>query len=236
MLIKRSLSKQNNNYNKDSKPLLVYKKLSATIYVPTKRYLILCANYARATPFTKIWLVIWLFNFNIFALFLSAIGTAFYFFVTFDIVALYNFLYGAVVKLKPAFSVIPFWIWILVTLWWLDKWRKGIGIMRLRHMEKINTTFILDRSICSMLVGTMGKGKTTLITDMSLSTEAIFRNKAYDMMLEIDLKFPHFPYIVLENELKAEIEKGNVFNLANCGGFIEEKKKLFNKVLRKIRK
>ena len=96
-------------------------------------------------------------------------------------------------------------------LLWIDRWRKRIAMRRLRHMERLNTTFILERSLCSMFVGSMGKGKTTLITDISLSTESIFRNKAYEMMLEIDLKFPNFPYILLENELKQGMETSTKF-------------------------
>lgn len=66
------------------------------------------------------------------------------------------------------------------------------------------------------------------MTDISLSTEAIFRQKAYELLLDIDLKFPNFPYIVLENELKSEIEKGNIFNLASCSEWIDQKEKAFN--------
>jgi hypothetical protein len=78
-----------------------------------------------------------------------------------------------------------------------------------------------------MLVGTMGKGKTTLITDISLSTEAIFRTKAQELLLETDLKFPHFPYIILENDIKQAIEKGQICNLASAGEFITTKEKAF---------
>jgi hypothetical protein len=79
-----------------------------------------------------------------------------------------------------------------------------------------------------MLVGTMGKGKTTLITDMSLSTEAIFRSKAHELLIETDLKFPHFPYVVLENEIKQAIDNGVIFNLASAGEFITSKETEFN--------
>jgi len=94
-------------------------------------------------------------------------------------------------------------------------------------MENMNKEFILEWSICTMFVGTMGKGKTTLVTDIALSTEAIFRQKAYEMMLETDLKFPHFPWIVLENALKLEIKKGRIFNLASCGEWIDRIERYF---------
>jgi hypothetical protein len=236
VLIRRAFETQNNDYNKDTKPLRVYKKISSTVYTPIKNYIVSCMVYIRRTPFPKLWLAIWLFNFNIFAALLSTLGITFYFFISFDLVAVYYFIYGVITKLQPAFHFIPLWCWVILALYLVDRWRKNIAVMHLRYMERLNTTFILNRSICSMFVGTMGKGKTTLITDISLSTEAIFRNKAHDMMLDIDCKFPYFPYIILENELKAEMEAGRVFNLAGCGEWIESKRKLFYKVLRQIHK
>jgi hypothetical protein len=236
ILIRRAFEQQNNDYNKDTTPLAIYKKISSAVYAPIKNYIVSCTEYIKTTPFPKLWLVIWLFNFNVFAVLLSTLGIVLYFFISFDLVAVYYFVYGVITKLSPAFNFIPLWVWITLALCLFDRWRKGIAIMHLRYMERLNTTFILNRSICSMFVGTMGKGKTTLVTDISLSTEAIFRNKARDMMLDIDCKFPYFPYIVLENELKTEMEDNRVFNLASCGEWIDNKRKLFYRTLRKIRK
>jgi hypothetical protein len=230
LLIKRALSNKNNNYGKDTKPLRVYKKISSTVYMPTKNYLGSCVEYTKAAKFPKLWLIIWLFNFNIFAVLLSTIAIAFYFFVSFDFVAIYNFVYGVITKLQPAFNIIPWWVWLVFVLWAIDRWRKQIALNRLRHLENKNKGFILERSICSMLVGTMGKGKTTLITDISLSTEAIFRTKAQELLLETDLKFPHFPYIVFENEIKQAIENNTIFNLASAGEWVtkqEQNKNFF---------
>ena len=234
--IKRNFSKQNNRHNQDTRALKGFKRLSGALYVPPKNYLLSWIEYTKTSRFPRIWLLIWLFNFNIFAVFISFIAVGIYFVGSFDLVALYSFFYNGIAKLLPMFHFIPLWVWLILFLWWVDRWRKRIALRKLRHMERMNTTFILDRSLCSMFVGTMGKGKTTLITDIALSTEAIFRNKAYEMMLDIDLQFPNFPYILLEKELKAEMKSGRVFNLASCGEWIDEKRKFFEKVLRKIRK
>jgi hypothetical protein len=228
ILIKRALSQQNNDYGKDTKPLRIYKKISSAVYMPAKNYLASCFDYIKATPFPKLLLLIWLFNFNIFAVLLSVIAIAFYFFVSFDFVSIYNFVHEAITKLQPAFGIMPLWAWILLALWAIDHWRKNIALAKLRHNENKNKGFILERSICTMLVGTMGKGKTTLITDISLSTEAIFRSKAQELLIETDLKFPHFPYITLENEIKQAIHNGIIFNLASAGEYITAKETEFN--------
>ena len=219
-LYRRSLSQENNDYNKDTKPLATLKRVSSVTYTPTKRYLLGLYEYIGQSKFPRIWLLIWLFNFNVFAILLSLIATVLFFSISFNFVSLYTFVYSSVVMSLPALRFIPIWVWLIIVLWRIDIWRKRKALQRLMHMENKNKGFILERSICTMLVGTMGKGKTTIVTDISLSTEAIFRSKAYELMLECDLKFPNFPYIVLENALKKQIERGAVFNLASCDSWL----------------
>ena len=70
----------------------------------------------------------------------------------------------------------------------------------------------------------MGTKKTTTITDMAMSQEVMFRNKAFEMILENDLKFPYFPWIVLENEIKRCMEYHQIYNLATCRRYVKKKK------------
>ena len=225
--IKRAFTKHNNRYNKDTKPLRIFKRVSSATYTPTKRYLAGLFDYIRSSRFPKIWLLFWLFNFNVFAVLLSVISISLFFFISFDFVALYHFFYNAIVLLLPAFLFIPIWLWVVLALWLVDRWRKRVALERLRHMESMNKGFLLERSICTMLVGTMGCGKTTLVTDMTLSLESAFRYKAYEMLLEVDLCFPNFAWINFENDLKKQMENGNVFNLATCGEWIAKQRMVF---------
>jgi len=227
--IKRIFTQHNNRYNKNSLPLKAFNCVSKRVYVPIRDYAGSLLSYIKHSKFPKIWLLIWLFNFNVFAVMLGVVAILLYFFISFNFVSLYHFFYNTVVLLAPAFRIIPIWMWLIIVLYMIDRRRKRKALDRLRHMELMNKGFILERSICTMLVGTMGAGKTTLLTDMALSTEAIFRHKAYELMLEVDLKFPHFPYIVLENALKKEIGKGNVFNLASCRAWIDKIENAFSK-------
>ena len=80
--------------------------------------------------------------------------------------------------------------------------------------------FINERPIVFMVCGTMGKKKTTLITDMALSQEVMFRDKALERLTANDMKFPDFPWINLENTLKYAIKEHIVYNLATCRKFI----------------
>jgi len=234
--IKRIFTQHNNRYNRNSLPLKAFNCVSKRVYVPIRDYVGSLLSYIKHSRFPKIWLLIWLFNFNVFAAILGVVAILLYFFISFNFVSLYHFFYNTVVLLAPAFRIIPIWMWLILALHIIDRRRKRKALDRLRHMELCNKGFILERSICTMLVGTMGTGKTTLLTDMALSTEAIFRHKAYELMLEVDLKFPHFPYIVLENELKKEIEAGRVFNLVSCKAWVDNQEKQFKLILKKCRR
>lgn len=90
-------------------------------------------------------------------------------------------------------------------------------------MENKDRGFINERPIVLMLCGTMGKKKTTIITDIALSQEIMLRDKAFEKILETDLKFPYFPWINLENSLKKAIENHSVYNLATCRRFAKSK-------------
>ena len=71
-----------------------------------------------------------------------------------------------------------------------------------------------------MVVGSMGKKKTTLITDMCLSQEAMLRDKAFERLLANDMKFPRFPWILFENALKEALRKHRIYNLATCKRYV----------------
>lgn len=72
--------------------------------------------------------------------------------------------------------------------------------------------------------------------DMGLSTEAMFRDKAFELLLENDLRFPYFPWINFENALRDAMEKHAVYNLATCKRFVRSKQKNWerNKSQKKI--
>ena len=80
-----------------------------------------------------------------------------------------------------------------------------------------------------MSCGSMGKKKTTLITDMVLSQEVMFRQKALAILQQNDMKFPYFPWIKFEDELRACMEHGTVYNLASVKTWVTLKQSRFIK-------
>ena len=171
----------------------MFKTISDKSYVPISDFVKQYVDYLKHSRFITLWKLIWIFNFNIIAIMFGVMAIVLYFFISFDFVALYYFVFNTVVLALPAIRIIPIWVWVVLLLVMIDRWRKKVAMNNLRHMEAMNKGFVNERSICGMLVGTMGKGKTTLVTDMALSIETIFRTKAKELMLECDMMFPHFP-------------------------------------------
>ena len=63
---KRYLSKQNNDYDKDSKFLVVYKRITKKVFIPIKRFVLSYIDFNKQNSFYfKIWLFIWAVNFNL---------------------------------------------------------------------------------------------------------------------------------------------------------------------------
>lgn len=223
----RYLSKHNNDYNKDSKPLKFTKYVAIKTYIPAKKWLIEFLSFCKEKKYLKIWLFIWLFNFNALTMIMEFLAFYFYFCISFDFIHIYTQVYKLFCDLSVMFAFIPLWLWVIITYIIFDKIRKRIGYNRLNHFERKNCGFINERPIVLMVCGTMGKKKTTAITDIALSQEVMFRDKAFELLQQNDMKFPNFPWILLENEIKKQMKKHKIYNLATCKIFVEEKHQKF---------
>lgn len=219
LFLRRYLRKPNNAYNCDSKPLRLYKQL-VTKLTPCVTWVRLTIAFIREHKvYRRIWLCLGLFYLNVFTIGIEFLAYGFYFAATFQLDSVYRQVYKLFIDLS-SLAVIPVWVWAIVALVWFDRFRKNIAYAQLDHMELRNRGFINARPLVVMVCGTMGKGKTTMLTDICLSTEILFRDKAYEKLLENDLKFPYFPWINLENELRIAMENHTVYNLATCKRFI----------------
>lgn len=221
-LFRRCLKAENNDYNKDSKPLKIWKGFTKRVYSPVKRFITeLYCFIAERKYYYVTWLVIWLFYFNVITVGLEFLAFYFYFVFSFDFANIYRQVYKLFLDLATPFFSIPLFIWILLAVFIISRICKKRAYARLNRYELRNRGFINERPIVTMVVGTMGKKKTTAITDMALSQEVMFRDKAFEKILENDLKFPYFPWCNLENDIKRAMARHQVYSLATCRKFIK---------------
>lgn len=228
--IKRLYRSGNTKHSKDTVPLTVVKKLSQVFFQPIKRFVIGYVEYVRSRKGLVVILVlVWACNLNLATIVVEFFAYYFYFAVSYRIDTLYIQLGKLLVDLLVVYHHVPVWILIGIPVIIFLNFRKSVAIAKLRHMEARNCGFINELPIVSMTCGSMGKKKTTIITDMALSQEVMFRQKALEILQKNDMKFPYFPWISFEMELRRCMEFGTVYNLATVKAWVRLKQKRFNK-------
>lgn len=228
--LKTLYKKHNTKHNIDTLPLRVYKTVTRYTTEPLKRFVRQYAAFVKEHNFIcVIWLVIWVFNLNFATIIIEFFAYYFYFAVSFDFGSIYPQIVKLIIDLQVVVKYVPFWV-ILIFIWLLfERWRRNLALAKLRRMENSNRGFINDLPIVSMTCGSMGKKKTTIITDMSLSQEIMFRNVAYGKLQETDMKFPNFGWIAFEMELRKCMEHGTVYNLATVKEWVKLKRSRYEK-------
>ena len=218
----------NTDHNRDTVPLKVFKRLARWTYQPIKRAILSYRDYLSGHRAVWVcWIVLWVFHLNGASVVMGFLAYYFYFVLSFDVANLYVQVCKLFIDLQVIFRNFPWWS--IVTVCWLlfNRWRKRIALNRLRHFEARNCGFINELPIVSMSCGSMGRKKTTLITDMVLSQEVMFRQKALSILQQNDMKFPYFPWIAFEDELRACMEHDTVYNLASVKTWVALKQSRF---------
>lgn len=228
--VKRLYAKGNNRYNKDTAPLRIFKKTMSVTYQPAKIFTLSYLSFLKEHGAVWIcWLVLWAFHLNMTSIVLGALAYYFYFAVAFDFIGLYVQVCKLLIDLQFIFRYFPWWASVFAVYPLFHRWRKRIAVNRLRHNEARNCGFINELPIVSITCGSMGKKKTTMITDMTLSQEVMFRQKALSILQNTDLTFPYFPWLMFEKELRACMEHGTVYNLATAKEWVKLKRSRFLK-------
>ena len=230
IVVKHIYATPNTRHNKDTFPLRIYKAVTGHTTEPLKRFLRQYFEFVKQhNSIWIIWLIIWVFNLNFATVITEFFAFYFYFAVSFDFKAIYTQIVKLFIDLQVIVKHVPLWI-ILIFVWLIfERWRKNLALAKLRRMENANRGFINDLPIVSMTCGSMGKKKTTIITDMALSQEVMFRNIAYGKLQETDMKFPNFGWIAFEMELRKCMEYGTVYNLATVKEWIKIKRARYEK-------
>lgn len=225
-----SVNKQNNDYNKDSKPFKIYKRVLDKTFRPVKHWILRYRDFwATFRIITRVWLITWLCYFNVFTIILEVVAYYLYFIVSFDVLSLYRQAYKLLLDLWAFLTFFPVWLYPVVVVTALCKKSYSVGYDRLRHNEACNCGVVKERGVVTIVYGEMGAGKTALITDMTLSENNILRDQAFEIILESDMMFPNFPWIVLENELKRCFAYHKVYSILTCKRWVAKKKARFEK-------
>ena len=232
ILVKKIYNTPNTNHNQDTRPLRLFKKVSGVTFQPIKRFVMGYRQFLdENSKWKTAWLWIWLGNINFLSILVAFISYYFYFAVSFDVLSLYP----QIINLfKDLLLVLRHFPWFIsTTLAWIifSHIREKMGTATLQYHESRNCGFVKELPIVSMSCGSMGKKKTTLTTDMSLSQTVMFRQEAFSRLQTQDMKFPYFPWICLENEIRNCMEHGRIYNLASIRTWVAQKRDRYYKHL-----
>jgi len=228
VIIRALYGKENHNHGKDTVPLRIFKAIAKVTYQPIKAFVKGYVAFIKENGrIWKLWIVIIVLHFNLGTIVVEFFAYYFYFAVTFGFSTMYTQFVKLFKDLKTPFTYFPYWSLLLLAWLLFNYFRKKIALNRLRHYEARNCGFINELPIVSMSCGSMGKKKTTLITDMALSQEVMFRQKALEILQSCDMKFPYFPWIMFEDELRACMEHKTVYNLAGVKAWVNIKRQRF---------
>ena len=230
LLIKRIYQTNNTDHNKDTKFLVGFKWLTEHTYQPIKRYLTQYFEFLKDHKYIPIlWAITWVLHLNLGSVLVAFFAYYFYFAVSYKFETMYVQFYKLILDLQVLINALTWW-GIAIILWCLFcRFRKKIAMSKLRRFEARNCGFINELPIVSMTCGSMGKKKTTIITDMALSQEVMFRQKAFELLQKNDMKFPYFPWISFEQDMINCIKFGTIFNLASVKDWVEKKRARFAK-------
>lgn len=228
LLIRFMYGRCNNKHNRDTLPLRAFKAVSRTVYQPTYNAVGGYVHFLqRHRWITRLWLIVAALNLNLITIIIEFFAYYFYFAVSIDITTIFTQIRKLFLDLETFLKVFNVWGVIIVALWLFNRWRRNIAHMRLRHCEARNCGFINELPIVTITCGSMGKKKTTLITDMTLSQEKMFRQRALEILQQFDVKFPYFPWIMFEKELQRCMEYRTVYNLATVKRWVRLKRDRF---------
>ena len=171
-------------------------------------------HFRFVAPYWKsAFVAVWLFNFNIFAVFVDFFAWIFYFFAAWDFLRVYFQVYKLMLDTFDMFVFVPVIVWIALVLDYFNKKRFELAERRVRVMELDDRDFVAACPIIVMICAEPGAGKTTMMVSMGREQQYRFREKAFEIMMRCDLKFPNFSWILFEDYLKKAIGSGDIINL-----------------------
>ena len=231
VLVKRNKSKRNNAYGEESRALRAYKAVAGKLSV-IRAWVRSFIDFLKSRPaYMIVWVLLWLFYFNVYTIVIEFVAFYLYFIVSFDVLNIYRQVYKLFLDLQAPLTFIPLWGWLLLGLCLFLHWRKGIGYMVLEHHERKNRGFINEQPIALLTTGVMRSGKDLMDTDMALSIEILFRNKALELMQKLDMQYPDFPWLSLEKSLQWGIKENRIYNLASCKKYIRRRQAFYERYL-----
>ena len=117
LVFQRYLSAHNNDYDKDSKALVRFKKISSKMYRPIKSWIKSFRLFlSENDKYYKLWLLIWAYNFNVITIVIEFFAFYFYLVMSLDLLNIYRQVYKLFCDISVPVAFIPGWAWVTIGL------------------------------------------------------------------------------------------------------------------------
>lgn len=222
-------SSTNNDYSEKTKYRIKFEQFEDVVWARIKRFVKGFFSQLKSRKWVCWSLaVLWLYNLNLFTIGFEVLAYYFYFALElFEINGLFAFLIKLVCDLGIIVGFFPWWCWVIFGYYVFDYFRRKIGDKILRFGEACNRAFLLFYTCALFITGKQRAKKTSILTDMKLTIERIFREKAQEKFADRDMQFPYFNWIYLELVVKAG-QRSRLNTLYKCRKFIRELKFFFH--------
>jgi hypothetical protein len=211
----------NNDYAQDTKPTHVARWIYERAYLPVKRRVCkFCKFVIKNKRYWQICAAVWLFNINGVTIIIEVLAYYFYFAASLDFSTLYLQVYKLLLDISLPLYILPSWVLWITALILFDVWRRHKAQKIIDKYEEHDEDVVADLPLSSFAIGSQGTQKTTFITDLALTMQKYFRQTALDKMIKISLRFPDFPWILLEKNIQFLCDRHYVYNLKTMRDWI----------------
>lgn len=222
-VFKKYLEVHNNDDDKESPALKIFKLIIYYTYRPIRRFFVDLYVFIKNSFYWKIWAWIFAIYIGFVSIGLGTFSFLLYFRVSFDFSSIYIWFYKLTYDLSTFFENFSIFISVIVALIFYEYLCRCMGYNGLYHRERCNRGFLNERGVVTIVWGEMGVGKTALITDCMLSAEVQLRDDAYEVILECDMKFPNFTWATLERQLRQAIYFHVIYDVWSCRRWVRKK-------------
>lgn len=219
----------------ETKSLQRYKKFEDMVILPVYRWCVGMINFFLGHK-AYVWLsilAIALYS-NAFAVAIDLIGWYFLFIASIDFLSIYKTIVMLLTDLYPFLSKIPTLIYLLLAWRLFDYICDKIGFDFLERVIAYVIGFLKNAGIIALNIGRMKKGKSQQAVYNTLLLERFFRDQCLEVMLEVSLLFPNFPFRTLEREIQKKMSlpqgaEGRLFNRRLVALYIKSNEDAFKK-------
>ena len=154
LLLSRSLETTNNDYGKDSKPLKAFKRIEK-LFVPVKKWFKDLSLFFKTTkvPYKKLFIVIWLYNLNVYTIIGEALAFLFFFVSSLDFSTFFTQIYKLIFDISLMLKALPWCVWVMLVIMFLRKRRIKKGLKKLNHMQAQNCGFVKSLGVATLITG-----------------------------------------------------------------------------------